>query len=223
MDNNVVPITGVKQTSKPTRKQMEKALEDERREVQDKVQLLEQIIYGMSQSLESTKNKLALTERILATLVDNFTIQSMAMTRTLLGSKILSEEEFGKAIGIAAKEVKQEKEKATDERLGLENTDEPAAEGHTVLVSFVGKIDGTPFEGGSAKEMPVQLGLGQMLPDFETGLLGIKKDETKTFTVAFPADYHAEALKGKTAEFEVICHAVKRKKEKVDENTPVVP
>ena len=45
------------------------------------------------------------------------------------------------------------------------------------------------------------LGQGQMLPDFEKGLKGIKAGDEKTIKVKFPKDYHAEDLAGKTAEF----------------------
>ncbi len=78
-----------------------------------------------------------------------------------------------------------------------------ARKGERVTINFVGKIDGEPFEGGSAEDVEVILGEGQMLPDFEKGLKGIKPGEPVTIEVNFPEDYQAEHLAGKTAEFEI--------------------
>ncbi|MDG4866505.1 trigger factor [Guyparkeria sp. 1SP6A2] len=78
-----------------------------------------------------------------------------------------------------------------------------ARKGEKVTINFVGKLDGEPFEGGSAEDVEVILGEGQMLPDFEKNLKGIKPGEPVTFEVNFPEDYQAEQLAGKTAEFEV--------------------
>lgn len=78
-----------------------------------------------------------------------------------------------------------------------------ARKGEKVTINFVGKLDGEPFEGGSADDVEVILGEGQMLPDFEKNLKGIKPGEPVTFEVNFPEDYQAEQLAGKTAEFEV--------------------
>lgn len=83
-----------------------------------------------------------------------------------------------------------------------------AGEGDRVVIDFEGKLKGEPVEGGTGKEVPVVLGEGQMLPDFEKGLAGAKAGDEKSFKVKFPKDYHNEALAGKTAEFEVKVHQV---------------
>lgn len=77
-----------------------------------------------------------------------------------------------------------------------------AAEDKRVTINFVGKLDGTPFEGGTANGFAFVIGAGQMLPDFEKGVVGMKTGEKKTFEMTFPADY-VEKLAGKTVEFEV--------------------
>ena len=59
-----------------------------------------------------------------------------------------------------------------------------------------------PFEGGTANGFAFVIGAGQMLPDFEKGVTGMKTGEKKTFEMTFPADY-VEKLAGKTVEFEV--------------------
>ena len=74
-------------------------------------------------------------------------------------------------------------------------------EGDQVTIDFEGLLDGEPLKGGSGTEVPVVLGAGRMLPDFEQALYGVKGAEVKEFDVVFPADYHAEELRGKTAHF----------------------
>ena len=61
---------------------------------------------------------------------------------------------------------------------------------------------------GVRGEGAVVLGEGQMLPDFEKGLKGIKAGDEKTFKVKFPKDYHAEDLAGKKADFSIKTHRV---------------
>ena len=78
-----------------------------------------------------------------------------------------------------------------------------AKEGDKVVVDFDGKLKGEPIEGGQGKDVPVVLGQGQMLPDFEKGLMGVKAGDEKTFKVKFPKDYHAEDLAAKKVEFTV--------------------
>lgn len=72
-----------------------------------------------------------------------------------------------------------------------------------VTVDFVGKLDGEPFEGGKADDFQFVLGEGQMLPEFEAAVQGMKVGESKTFPLVFPADYHGKDVAGKTADFMV--------------------
>ncbi|WP_016832874.1 trigger factor [Herbaspirillum lusitanum] len=81
---------------------------------------------------------------------------------------------------------------------------EPVAQnGDRATVDFVGKIDGVEFQGGKADAFPFVLGEGRMLPEFEAATLGLKVGESKTFPLAFPADYHGKDVAGKTAEFTI--------------------
>jgi trigger factor len=94
-----------------------------------------------------------------------------------------------------------------------------AAIGDLVVMDFEGKIDGTPFEGGKAEGMSVELGSGQLIPGFEDGLVGAKAGDTREVKVTFPADYQAEALKGKDATFDVTVTGVKTAgKSRVDDD-----
>ena len=81
--------------------------------------------------------------------------------------------------------------------------DAAAEDGDRVTVDFAGKIDGEPFEGGKAEDFPFVIAEGQMLPEFENAVRGMKPGESKTFPLAFPADYHGKDVAGKTADFMV--------------------
>jgi len=75
--------------------------------------------------------------------------------------------------------------------------------GDRVSVDFEGKIDGEPFEGGKAEDFQFMVGEGQMLKEFDDAVRGMKAGESKTFPLAFPADYHGKDVAGKTADFMV--------------------
>jgi hypothetical protein len=77
-----------------------------------------------------------------------------------------------------------------------------------VTVDFEGKIDGEPFDGGKAEGYAYVVGEGQMLREFEDAVRGMKVGESKTFPLAFPADYQGKEVAGKTADFLVTVHKV---------------
>lgn len=81
--------------------------------------------------------------------------------------------------------------------------DAAAQDGDRVAVDFEGKIDGEPFAGGKADGYQFLVGEGQMLKEFEDAVRGMKAGESKTFPLAFPADYHGKDVAGKTADFMV--------------------
>jgi trigger factor len=87
-------------------------------------------------------------------------------------------------------------------------TEAAAASGDRVVIDFVGSIDGEEFEGGKASDFTLELGQGRMIPGFEEGIIGKKAGEAVTVDVTFPAEYHAENLKGKAAQFAVTVKAV---------------
>lgn len=79
--------------------------------------------------------------------------------------------------------------------------DAGAQDGDRVTVDFEGKIDGEPFAGGKAEDFQFLVGEGQMLKEFEDAVRGMKSGESKTFPLAFPADYHGKDVAGKQADF----------------------
>jgi trigger factor len=81
--------------------------------------------------------------------------------------------------------------------------DAAAQDTDRVTVDFEGKIDGEPFDGGKADDYQFIVGDGQMLKEFEDATRGMKLGESKTFQLAFPAEYHGKDVAGKTADFMV--------------------
>lgn len=72
--------------------------------------------------------------------------------------------------------------------------------GDRLMIDFVGTIDGKEFDGGKAQDYPIVLGEGQMLPDFEKGVAGMKAGDNKSIEVHFP-DGYSEEMGGKDAVF----------------------
>ena len=78
--------------------------------------------------------------------------------------------------------------------------------GDKLTLDFNGRVDGEDFEGGKAEGFELELGAGRMIPGFEKEITGMKAGEEKTIKVTIPEDYHAENLKGKEAEFDIVVH-----------------
>jgi trigger factor len=83
-----------------------------------------------------------------------------------------------------------------------------AADGDRVTVDFEGTLKGEKFEGGAGTDVPVIIGQGQMLEDFEKNLKGLQVGDEKSFKMKFPKDYHASDLAGQKVEFAVTAKEV---------------
>ena len=81
--------------------------------------------------------------------------------------------------------------------------DRVSAKGDAVLVDYVGRVGGAPFEGGSAEDAILEIGSGMFFPGFEEQLEGKRAGEDVSVKIDFPADYQNAELAGKAAEFEV--------------------
>ena len=86
-----------------------------------------------------------------------------------------------------------------------------AATGDTVVIDFVGSIDGEKFDGGAGTDFSLELGSGRFIPGFEEQLVGSKVGDHVAVKVPFPADYGVDTLAGKDAVFEVDLKGLKRK------------
>ncbi|EGK12081.1 trigger factor [Kingella kingae] len=121
----------------------------------------------------------------------------------------LSALEIEKAVAeVGDKEVDNTIEILRKQRTRYNRVEREAQNGDRVIIDFEGKIDGVAFDGGSSKNYPFVLGQGQMLPEFENGVLGLKEGESKDVEVSFPADYHGKDVAGKTAVFTITVHNV---------------
>ncbi len=94
----------------------------------------------------------------------------------------------------------------------FEDKDGAAEDGDQVVIDFVGKVDGEPFEGGAAEDYPLALGSGSFIPGFEEQLVGVSVGDEKAVEVKFPEEYGAEHLAGKDAVFDVTVKGVKAPK-----------
>ncbi|MGA1287027.1 MAG: trigger factor [Rubrivivax sp.] len=83
-----------------------------------------------------------------------------------------------------------------------------AQETDRVTIDFSGTIDGTPFAGGQAKGFQFIIGEGQMLPQFDQAVRGMRVGDSKTFPLQFPADYHGQDVAGKEADFLVTMNKI---------------
>jgi trigger factor len=107
--------------------------------------------------------------------------------------------------------VDREIERVREGFARLEPVERAAAEGDSLLIDFEGFLDGQAFEGGKADDYLLSLGSGQLIEGFEEQLVGAKPGEERTVTVTFPADYQAEHLAGKGAQFDVKVKEVREK------------
>jgi len=99
-------------------------------------------------------------------------------------------------------------EKLRKQKASWEEVDRKSVAGDRVVVDFDGSLKGEPISGGKGSEVPVVLGEGQMLVDFEKALFGLQAGDEKSFKVKFPKDYQAEELQGKKVDFSIKTHRV---------------
>jgi trigger factor len=93
----------------------------------------------------------------------------------------------------------------------LETAERAAKDGDFVVIDFLGKLDGEPFEGGEGKGQFLELGSNRFIPGFEEQVVGLKAGDEKVITVTFPDDYNAEQLAGKETTFDITMQEVKEK------------
>ena len=84
----------------------------------------------------------------------------------------------------------------------LETVERAAESGDHVVVDYVGKLDGEPFDGGEGRDQLIELGSGRLIPGFEEQLVGAAAGDERAVEVTFPEDYPGD-LGGKQATFEV--------------------
>ncbi len=113
-------------------------------------------------------------------------------------------------VSVSEDEIKAEIDKLVAQNANLVISEEPAKIGDTVVIDFVGSVDGKEFDGGKAENFNLELGSHQFVPGFEEQLVGVKTGDEVEVIVTFPTQY-VKDLAGKKALFKVKVHEVKEK------------
>jgi trigger factor len=121
----------------------------------------------------------------------------------------------GVEVGRREPEVDPEKIDAEVEQLRervatLETVERAAASGDHVVMDYLGKIDGEPFENGEGRDQLLELGSGQLIDGFEEQLIGAQAGDERTVNVTFPESH--STLGGKDATFDVEVKEIKEKR-----------
>jgi trigger factor len=103
-------------------------------------------------------------------------------------------------------DLRQRQAQVVEEESGI-----AAAAGHIAVIDYVGKLEGEPFEGSSARESQIELGSGRTFGGFEDQLLGLRVGDEHAFDVTMPEDHSDEKLRGKAVRFETKLVALKRR------------
>ena len=115
-------------------------------------------------------------------------------------------------LAVGAAEVDKTLNILRKQRVAYDTVERAAAREDRVVIDFLGKKDGEPFQGGQASDYPFVLGQGMMLPDFEKAVEGCTAGEAKTFDLTFPADYFAKDLAGQIVQFDITVKQVQAPK-----------
>ncbi len=113
-------------------------------------------------------------------------------------------------VDVSDKEVDEQVLKIAESARTYEEKKGKAADGDRVTMDYLGKVDGTPFDGGKDEGAKLVIGSNRFIPGFEEQLTGMKAGDTKTIKVTFPTEYPAENLAGRDAEFDITLHAVEK-------------
>ena len=151
---------------------------------------------------------------VLETLLDGGADLVFSMTYEVLPEITLGD--FSKVeierpvVEVSDEEVDEQIKRIAENNRPYEAKAEGAAaeEGDRLSFSYLGKLDGEPFEGGADENAQLVLGSKQFIPGFEEQLIGSKVGEEKTITVTFPETYGAEHLAGKDATFDIVVKGI---------------
>ena len=148
------------------------------------------------------------TERILAGEADlDYTMTYEVLPKiTLTDFKAIAVER--PVVEVTDEEVETQLRQLAESARSFATKSGAAETGDRLTISYVGKIDGEPFPGGTDDNVSVTIGGGQFIPGFAEQLVGLSSGDSKTLTVTFPEDYSARSLAGKEATFDVTVKAL---------------
>jgi trigger factor len=99
---------------------------------------------------------------------------------------------------------------ARSEKTEAAPAEQAAVSGDVVVIDFLGKLEGVPFDGGKAEGYSLKLGSNSFIPGFEEQLIGVKAGDERVVSVTFPAEYGNADLAGKPTEFDIKVHEVRQ-------------
>jgi len=103
-------------------------------------------------------------------------------------------------------------ERLAADAVNYETAEKAAEEKDQVVIDFLGKMDGEPFDGGAAEDFPLVIGSNQFVPGFEEQLTGVKAGDEKVVELTMPEEYGNAELAGKAVTFDVTVKEVKAPK-----------
>jgi trigger factor len=106
-------------------------------------------------------------------------------------------------------DLAQALEKMRKDAATLVPVDRPVALGDTATIDYAGKIDGVPFDNGTATGQQAEISEERFIPGFAAGIVGMKAGESREISAKFPDEYGATELAGKDATFDITVHEVK--------------
>lgn len=112
-------------------------------------------------------------------------------------------------IQVEQKDVDNALETIKASRSILHDKDGTVENGDRVEVDFEVRHNGQMLEGGISKNHPLIIGGKNFMPGFEDNLLGMKKDEEKTFSLVAPKDYYVKKIAGQKLDFTVRINNIK--------------
>ena len=82
-------------------------------------------------------------------------------------------------------------------------TEREAAKGDLVIIDYEGTLEGKSLEDLKKSDVQFVIGEGQLIPEFEDAIIGLKKGEVKKFDVSYPEDFQLHEAAGKKVNFEL--------------------
>ncbi|HEY4484245.1 MAG TPA: trigger factor [Candidatus Paceibacterota bacterium] len=114
-----------------------------------------------------------------------------------------------KEVSVEEKEIEETMTKILESRMVFKEFEGPAQNGHHLEVDFEVSDAGKLIDGGKSENHPLILGKGGFIPGFEDNLIGLKKGETKNFSLKSPDDYYQKTIAGKVLDFKVTVKSIK--------------
>ena len=142
-----------------------------------------------------------------------FTTFEFEVTVSVLGDVVLPDytkiKKAKTAAKVTADDIKDVVASLQKRLADKQDVSRAAKDGDEVLIDFKGVDDkGVAVNGAEGKDYPLMLASNSFIPGFEENVVGMKTNETKTFTIPFPKDYSVAALQGKKVTFTVIANKV---------------